>query len=284
MRYMIIVKGDERVEGGAMPRDEDIAAMADFHEDLARAGALVAADGLQPTSKGFRVRYEGDKREVFDGPFAETRELIGGYTMIQVESREQAEEWARRFPNPAGAGNPCEIEVRQVFELDDFEPSEAVERFRKLEADKAIKDSQLSAPVPHLIVSDGKAAVDFYRRAFDAELTAEHLAEDGKRYMHAELRLGAGRVFLHDEFPEFESCGGAQSPAKLATVSCTFHLDTDDADAAWQQAIDAGGEVVMPLEDQFWGSRYGQLRDPYGYLWSIAGPVTASVHNCSEAP
>ena len=135
MRYMIIVKGDERVEAGGMPREEDIAAMAEFHEELARAGVLVAADGLQPTSKGFRVRYDGDERHLIDGPFTETRELIGGFTMIRVDSREEAEAWARRFPNPAGEGNPCEIEVRQVFELDDFEPSEGVERFRRMEAD-----------------------------------------------------------------------------------------------------------------------------------------------------
>jgi uncharacterized glyoxalase superfamily protein PhnB len=280
MRFMIIVKGDERVEGGDLPRDEDIAAMADFHEELAHAGVLVDANGLQPTSKGFRVQYDGEQRKVIDGPFAETRELIGGYTMIRVDSREQAEAWARRFPNPAGAGNPCEIEVRQLFELDDFEPSEAVERFRKLEADNQGDNLKLSAPVPHLVVGDGQAAVDFYRRAFGAVLAEEHFADDGKRYMHAELRMGEGRVFMHDEFPEFEGCGGAVSPVKLESASCTFHLDTDDADATWQQAVDAGAEVVMPLENQFWGMRYGQLRDPFGYLWSIAGPVSGS----SEAP
>jgi PhnB protein len=131
----------------------------------------------------------------------------------------------------------------------------------------------MSAPTPHLIVSDGQAAVEFYRRAFGAELVDQHFAEDGKRYMHAALRLGEGRLFLHDEFPEFGGCGGAVAPTKLASASCTFHLDVADADAAWRQAVDAGAEEVMPLEDQFWGMRYGQLRDPYGYLWSIGGPL-----------
>ncbi|QOC22723.1 YciI family protein [Wenzhouxiangella sp. AB-CW3] len=135
MRFMIIVKGDERIEAGEMPRAEDIAAMADYHEELAEAGVLLAADGLQPTSKGFRVRYDGEERQLIDGPFAETRELIAGFTMIQVDSREEAVAWARRFPNPAGEGNACEIEVRQVFELDDFEPSDGVERFRRMEAE-----------------------------------------------------------------------------------------------------------------------------------------------------
>jgi PhnB protein len=274
MRYMIIVKGDERVEGGEMPRAEDIAAMAEFHEELAGAGALVAADGLKPTVRGFRVRYNGTERQVIDGPFSETRELIGGFTMIRVDSREEAEAWARRFPNPAGEGKPCEIEVREVFELDDFEPSEGVERFRELERHQADAAVSLSAPVPHLVVSDGRAAIDFYARAFGAVLADKHLAEDGKRYMHAALRLGNGRLFLHDEFPEFGGCGGAQSPRELGAASCTFHLDVADADAAWQQAVEAGAEVVMALEDQFWGMRYGQLRDPFGYLWAIGGPVS----------
>lgn len=132
MRYMIIVKGDEKVEAGGMPSPEAIAEMAEYHEALAEAGVLVDASGLQPTAKGFRVRYDGDDRHVVDGPFAETRELVAGYTIIRVESHAQAVEWAMRFPNPAGAGNPCEIEVRRMFELEDFEASDGVERFRKL--------------------------------------------------------------------------------------------------------------------------------------------------------
>jgi hypothetical protein len=132
MRFMIIVKGDEMIEAGGMPEKEMIAAMADHHEALQKAGALVDASGLQPSSKGFRIKYNGDKRSVVDGPFMETKELVAGYTIIRVNSREEAIEWALQFPNPGGAGAECEIEVRQMFELDDFEPSEGVERFRKM--------------------------------------------------------------------------------------------------------------------------------------------------------
>ncbi|RFA25200.1 hypothetical protein CAI21_19715 [Alkalilimnicola ehrlichii] len=132
MRFMIIVKGDERIEAGEMPTDESMAAMAAYHEALAKAEVLVDASGLQPSAKGFRVRYEGANRIVTDGPFLETKELIAGYTIIRVNSREEAIEWARRFPNPQGEGAACEIEVRQMFELDDFAPTEAVERFREL--------------------------------------------------------------------------------------------------------------------------------------------------------
>lgn len=132
MRYMIIVKATRDSEAGVMPEEALMAAMAAYHEELAQAGALLDATGLQPSAKGWRVRYEGATRTVIDGPFAESKELIAGYTLIQVKSRAEAMEWARRFPNPVGEGKPAEIEVRQLFELEDFAPGEAVERFREM--------------------------------------------------------------------------------------------------------------------------------------------------------
>jgi hypothetical protein len=106
--------------------------MAAYHEELAKAGVLIDGSGLQSTSKGWRVRYRGASRSVVDGPFAETKELIAGYTMIQVKTRAEAVEWSRRFPNPTLDGSDCEIEVRQMFELEDFGPGEAVDRFREM--------------------------------------------------------------------------------------------------------------------------------------------------------
>jgi len=132
MRFMIIVKASKESEAGVMPQESLIAEMVTYHEELSRAGALLDASGLQPSSKGWRVKYSGGKRAVIDGPFAETKELIAGYTLIQVKSREEALEWSKRFPNPRGGGAECEIEVRQLFELEDFGPSEAIERFRDL--------------------------------------------------------------------------------------------------------------------------------------------------------
>ena len=132
MRFMIIVKASKDSEAGVMPEEKLFAAMASYHEELAKAGVLLEASGLQPTSKGWRIKYSGGKRAVMDGPFAETKELIAGYTLIQVKSPEEALEWTRRFPNPQGEGADCEIEVRQLFELEDFGPSKEVERFRDL--------------------------------------------------------------------------------------------------------------------------------------------------------
>jgi hypothetical protein len=132
---MIIVKATKDSEAGVMPEEKLIAAMATFHEELQKAGVLLDASGLQASSKGWRIKYSGGKRSVIDGPFTETKELIAGYTLIQVKSREEAMEWARRFPNPSIDGKEAEIEVRQFFELEDFGPSEAVERFREMEKD-----------------------------------------------------------------------------------------------------------------------------------------------------
>ena len=131
MRFMILVKATKDSEAGVMPPEELFHAMADYHEQLAKAGVLLDANGLQPSSKAWRVKYSGDKRTVIDGPFTETKELVAGYTIIQVKSREEAMEWVRRFPNPHLAEG--EIEVRQIYELDDFGDSPAIERFREME-------------------------------------------------------------------------------------------------------------------------------------------------------
>lgn len=133
MRYMIIVKATADSEAGVMPPDSLLAEMAAFHERLAHAGVLLDASGLKPSANGWRVRYDGGKRSVIDGPFTESKELIAGYTLIQAASREEAMEWTQRFPNPAIDGGQSEIEVRPLFELDDFAPSDAIGRFRKLE-------------------------------------------------------------------------------------------------------------------------------------------------------
>jgi hypothetical protein len=132
MRFMMMVRANQRTESGVMPEEGLIAAMAKYHEELVKAGVLLDASGLQPSSKGWRIQYSGGKRTVVDGPFTEAKELIAGYTLIQVKSREEALEWAKRFPAPFGEGAEGAIEVRQLYELDDFDPSDAVDRFREL--------------------------------------------------------------------------------------------------------------------------------------------------------
>jgi hypothetical protein len=133
MRFMIIVKATKAADGsGVMPDEASLISMENYHEQLAKAGVLLDRSGLQVSRKGWRIQYDGEKRTVTNGPFAETKEVIAGYTIIQVRSREEALEWTRRFPNPSLDHGHAEIEVRQMFEPEDFEQREVVERFREI--------------------------------------------------------------------------------------------------------------------------------------------------------
>ena len=120
MRFMVMVRATEESEAGVLPDPQLLADMGKFNEELARAGILLAGEGLQSSSKGARVRFSGKDRTVFDGPFAETKELIAGFWLWQVRSKEEAIEWVKRCPNPFPTDS--EIEIRQVFELEDFGP------------------------------------------------------------------------------------------------------------------------------------------------------------------
>ena len=118
MRFMILVKADKNTEAGVMPSEQLLADMGKFNEELVKAGVLLAGEGLQPSSKGARVKFSGAKRTVIDGPFAEVKELIAGFWLIEAKSKEEAIEWVKRIPNPTG--DESEIEIRQVFEAEDF--------------------------------------------------------------------------------------------------------------------------------------------------------------------
>jgi hypothetical protein len=133
MRFMMIVKANKDSEAGVMPSEKLLSDMTRYNQELVKAGILVDASGLQPSSKGARIKYSGNKVSVLDGPFAETKELIAGYWVIQVKSKEEAIAWAKRAPNPHGDGAEAEIELRQFFELEDFAPSEAIDQARELE-------------------------------------------------------------------------------------------------------------------------------------------------------
>ena len=133
MRFMMIVKANKDSEAGQMPSEEMIAKMGKYNEELMKAGVLVDLNGLQSSAKGARVKFSGGKKAVIDGPFAETKELIAGYWIINVKSKEEAVDWALKAPSPHGDGQEAEIEIRQFFELDDFGESKAVDQARGLE-------------------------------------------------------------------------------------------------------------------------------------------------------
>jgi hypothetical protein len=132
MKFMMIVKASKDSEAGKMPSEELLSAMGAYNEELVKAGVLVDLAGLQPTSKGFRVQFSEGKQSVVEGPFAESKELMAGFWIINVKSKEEAIQWAKKVPALHGPGLDSELEVRPFFELEDFEPSEAVERHREL--------------------------------------------------------------------------------------------------------------------------------------------------------
>ena len=129
MKYLIIVKATKDSEAGVMPSEKLMAEMIGFHEEMAKAGVLVDGAGLRPSRDAWRIQYaKNGKRSVVDGPFAETKELVAGFTVIDVKSREEAMRWAQRYPNPSIDGGEAEIEVRPFFELEDFGDSPAAKR------------------------------------------------------------------------------------------------------------------------------------------------------------
>ncbi len=122
MRVMVLIKANQDTEAGVMPSEQLLAAMGQYNEELVNAGVMLAGEGLHPSAKGKRVRFAGEQRTVIDGPFAETKELIAGFWLWQVKSKEEAIEWVKRCPNPM-PGTEAEIEIRQVFEAEDFGPA-----------------------------------------------------------------------------------------------------------------------------------------------------------------
>jgi hypothetical protein len=141
MRFMVLVKADANSEAGVMPDAQLLADMGKYNEELVKAGVLLAGEGLHPSSKGARVKFSGDKRTVIDGPFTETKELIAGFWLIQVKSREEAIEWVKRIPNPMPGTEP-EIEIRQVFDPEDFGPELAAQVPEVFEAERRFREGE----------------------------------------------------------------------------------------------------------------------------------------------
>src|SRR4029453_6483582 len=266
MRFMVLVKADKASEAGVMPSQELVAAMGKFNEEMAKAGVLLAGDGLQPSSKGARITFTGAKPLVTDGPFVETKELISGYWLLEVASRAEAVAWASRAPFASGAA----LEVRQVFETSDFPPEvltpENAAREQALREElqgKAASGGGITSVTPYLNVRNANAAIDFYKRALGAVEATRMPGPDGK-VMHAVLDVAGGTIFLSD-------MDGSQQPAGVAVALGLANPRALDALAA--RLAGAGGTIKFGPQDMPWGARYAELSDPFGHRWMFNAPL-----------
>jgi len=280
MRFMMMIKANKDTEAGVMPGEKALAAMAKYNEELVKAGVMLDGVGLQASSKGARVRFSQGKPTVIDGPFAEAKELIAGFWMIQVRSKEEAIEWARRVPFDVDVhmGGEGEIELRRVFELEDFGPSEAIEHHRRIGEELASRQARITRITPYLSF-DGRCreAFTFYaellRGSIEMMMThgespmADQVPADWRdKIMHARLVIGGMELM------------GADSPPQYRTPKQGFSVSLGVEPAAEAErvftALAEGGTVKMPLQPTFWAERFGMVIDRFGTPWMI---------NCEKA-
>jgi uncharacterized glyoxalase superfamily protein PhnB len=284
MRFMVLIKANQDTEAGVMPSEQLLAEMGRYNEELVSAGVMLGGEGLHPSAKGARVLFQGADRQVVDGPFAETKELLAGYWLWQVASKEEALDWIRRCPNPTG--DKGVVELRQVFEAEDFGPEftpalQAQEDTLRAQvataaAASAAVTGAASSPavpavppargaIPYLTIKGAAAAIDFYQQAFGAEVVMR-LDDPAGEVMHCELRVGPASLMLTEERPQYQALG----PLTLGGSGSTVVIYVPDVDAVVAAAVAAGARLVMPVMDQFWGDRSGSLIDPFGHQWMVS--------------
>ena len=270
MRFMVLIKADKKTEAGQMPDEQLLTEMGQFNEALVKAGVMLSGEGLQPSSKGVRLHFSDGQHRVVDGPFAETKELIAGFWIWQVKSREEAIDWAKRCPNPMK--EDFEIELRQVFEAEDFGPAFTPElraqedRLRaELAMPKVEPVPESRGAIPYLVIRGAADAIGFYQQVLGASVVFRLDAPDGKP-MHAELSVGPARFMLTEERPEYQ----ALSPLSVGGTGSSVVAYVPDVDAAMARALAAGATLGMPVADQFWGDRSGSITDPFGHQWMIS--------------
>ena len=269
MRFMILRKADSDTEAGNMPSEELLSAMADYNGEMVKAGIMVTGEGLKPSAKGARIKFRQGKPIVTDGPFAETKELLAGYTLIDVESKEEAIEWTKRWP-ALDANGEVELELRQAYELADFGQADGLAKHEKLSEQLSRQPSSMT---PYLLFNGQcRDALALYADCFggtiegmlthgDSPIAGEVPTEHRDLILHACLKFGKHMLMASD------------SPAELyEKPQGTFvQVTIDDAVQAERafNKLAEGGKVRMPFEQTFWAHRFGMLADRFGILWMI---------------
>ncbi|WP_416398916.1 YciI family protein [Allohahella sp. A8] len=274
MKVMIIVKATASSEAGEMPDPALMEAMGKYNEELVKAGIMQAGEGLKPSKEGFRVRFDGDSREVNRGPFPATSELIAGFWIWEVKNLEHAIEWVKRCPNPMPESS--EIEIRPFFEMSDFEEipdtADTLEKEDEMRQQLALREAQTNTYL--FLGNRTEEALKYYEQHLGAvihtmmrfsespdpipEGALPPGAENG--IMHAEFSVGTTRLFASD------GCGDAANPAGFSIAFTVANVEL--AKTAFDALAD-GGEVTMPLQETFWSPLYGQVKDRFGLPWMV---------------
>ncbi len=274
MRVMVIVKATKSSEAGEPPGEELLTAMGAFNEELVKAGIMKAGDGLKPSSEAKRVHFHASDRTVTDGPFAETKELIAGYWVWEVESLQEAIDWVKRCPNPMREDS--DIDIRPLYEIEDFAASDPEGTVRTQE-DAMKKTMALQAAIvqPYLFFSGRcEEALAFYEEALGAKVVMkmrfnespepvpEGSLQDGfeDKIMHASFTVGKMTIMASD---------GCDDQSKFDGFRLALSVPTEAAAENTFHALAEGGTVDMPLVKTFWSPRYGMVTDRFGVGWMV---------------
>ena len=269
MKVMLMRKADTDTEKGVMPSEDLLKAMADYNERMANAGVFADGQGLRPTREGFRIQFRNGKPTIIQGPFEQESELLAGYSILEVDSLEEALDWARQWPVEDAGGNAT-LELRRYFELEDFEPGPAIDQHRALGQRPKEMNVHLS------FAGNCREAMEFYAELIGGELeglvtysdtptVAEVPAEMQDRIVHASLNLNGRRVMGADMADDcYQQPQGAQ-----------VHLDYEDAEQAERvfRALSEGGKEIIPFAETFYAHRFGMTTDRYGIQWMISSRI-----------
>jgi PhnB protein len=277
MKVMVIVKATKSSEAGELPSEQLLTEMGKFNEELVKAGIMKAGEGLKPSSAAKRVHFQGNHRSVTDGPFTETKELIAGYWLWEVDSMEEAIEWVKRCPNPMLEDS--DIDIRPVFGMEDFAANDPQGTIRAQEESLTYAMAIQAASVQPYLFFGGRCeeALAFYEQSLGAKVLMKMRFDESpdgvpdgmlqpgfeNKIMHASFTVGKMMILASDGCDDKSEFNGFRLALSVPSEAA--------ADTAFN-ALAEGGKVDMPLMKTFWSPRYGMVTDRFGVGWMVMVP------------
>ncbi|MCL7944153.1 YciI family protein [Marinobacter sp. ATCH36] len=273
MKFMLMRKADKDTEQGVMPSEDLLQAMADYNEEMLKAGVLVSGEGLHPSKDGCRIEFTNGEPVITDGPFAETKELLAGFTVLEVASKEEAIEWATRWPKSDADGH-ARLELRPFFGLEEFKPGAAIDKHRQMGEQLQRLPAQINI---HLAFAGNcREAMAYYADVLGGQIEtmithgetpiADQTPKDWHdKIVHASLTLKGRRIMGAD------MAGDCYTRPQGVQVHLEYG-DTKQAEQVFNQLTE-GGSIVMPFEKTFWAHRFGMVTDRFGTQWMVSNEI-----------